>query len=59
MDIETAIRETIENEEPRANIENIDVGPSNDENGYNVTLEFSVLNESIIHTVEFFLERVR
>ena len=57
--IERAIQETITNYEPRVNIRTVTAVPSQDENGYNVTLEFFIVNLTTPITINFFLQRIR
>lgn len=57
--IERAIQETIQNYEPRVNIRTVKATPSQDENGYNVNLEFFIVNLTTPITIEFFLQRIR
>ena len=57
--IQHAIEETIENFEPRVNLKQVRVTAKPDENGYIVTLEFFVINQTTARRIEFFLERVR
>jgi len=57
--IERAIQETIENYEPRVTISKILVKPDPDKNGYNVTLNFFIINLTNPLSITFFLERIR
>jgi phage baseplate assembly protein W len=54
-----SIKTVIENFEPRVNIRHISVKLDNDENGFNVSLLFSVNNSLQPVSSEFFLERIR
>jgi len=54
-DISTALA----NFEPRAEIYDIVVLPMSDENGFNVSITFRVINQTDPVTVNLFLERVR
>lgn len=56
--LSTEITNTIENFEPRANVQSVDVEVAN-ENGYNVSITFTVLGNSNPLTVSFFLQRLR
>ena len=58
-DIETAIQLAIANFEPRARVTNVFVGGDLDRNGFNVTIEFRVVNVPNPVTIELFLERLR
>jgi phage baseplate assembly protein W len=55
--IENEIRITINNFEPRVEIETIKVSTDVDNNGYNVTLSFYITNATVVTTTTFFLER--
>lgn len=57
--IESTIRQTLVNYEPRIIIDRISVSGDIDRNGYNVTLEFTTINTVQPVTIEFFLERLR
>ena len=57
--IESAIRNCISNYEPRAEITKIIIDPQVDRNGYAVSVEFRVVNQTIPATVILFLERLR
>jgi len=53
------IKETITNNEPRANLINVKVKALIDENGYSATIVFSVLNSLTPITLDLILARVR
>lgn len=57
--LERQILEVISNFEPRVAVERITASPSPDENGYNVTMEFYIINLPNPITINFFLERIR
>jgi phage baseplate assembly protein W len=57
--LERAVEETIKNFEPRVQISKITAIPKPDENKYDMTLEFFVINNANPITINFFLERVR
>ena len=57
--LEKEIKDTIENFEPRASVINVTAIPSLDENGYNITLAYMVVNLPNTLTISFFLERIR
>ena len=57
--IERPIQETILNYEPRVEISNILVTAYPDENRYNVTMTFFIINNPNPVTIDFFLERIR
>jgi len=57
--IEREIVEVIRNYEPRATVSSVIVSPRVDENGFNVQLEFYVVNITDPLTISFFLERIR
>ena len=58
-DIESAIRNCISNYEPRAEVIDVFVTGDLDRNGFNVTIEFRVINTPNPVTIELFLERLR
>jgi len=57
--LETSIRNTINNYEPRANVLNIEVLPYYDENMVKINITFYVRNAEVPITVAVFLERTR
>ena len=57
--IKGEIERTIQNYEPRATVENINVTADYDKNGFKVYLEFSIVNQTTPITINFFLERIR
>ena len=57
--LENAITEVIQNYEPRVQIIKVTVDMDYDNNGYNVRLDFIVLNRNEPATITIFLERVR
>lgn len=57
--IANEIKITLANFEPRADVIGVYVETTNNGNGYNVTIEFAILNLSDPITITFFLERVR
>jgi phage baseplate assembly protein W len=57
--IEREITETIGNFEPRAQVSKVNAIAAPDENGFNVRLEFFIINNSAPITINFFLERIR
>ena len=57
--IESAIRNCISNYEPRAEVIDVFVTGALDNNGFQVTLSFRVINTPDPVTVELFLERLR
>lgn len=57
--IEREIAEVIENFEPRARVRSVIVSPTIDSNGFNVELEFFIVNRTDPLTITFFLERIR
>lgn len=54
-DIKTVIR----NFEPRVQVDSVNVTPDYDNNGFNVTMEFFIVNNPEPITINFFLERTR
>lgn len=57
--IEREISEVIANYEPRARISSVDATPNFEETGYNVQLEFYIVNLTDPIKITFFLERIR
>ena len=57
--LERAVVETIENFEPRAQVNQINAIADPDNNGYKLKLEFFVINSVDPITINFFLERIR
>jgi len=57
--IEKSLGETISNFEPRVQMKKINVLASQDENGYNVTMEFFIINNPSPISIDFFLQRIR
>ena len=59
LSIKSAIIEAVNNYEPRVSINELIVAANPDQNGYNVVMKFTIVNQSILQTIEFFLERLR
>lgn len=57
--IKDAILEVIKNYEPRIRILQLDVQADSDNNGYNVTIQYELLNSSEPAIITIFLERIR
>ena len=57
--LEKAILEVIGNYEPRIQIQNVDVLFDYDNNGYNVTLQYVIINRGEPAIINLFLERIR
>ena len=57
--IQTAIEDVIRNYEPRAEIISVDVRASVDENGYEASILFYIVNQIEPIQVDLFLKRVR
>ena len=57
--VKDAILEVIRNYEPRVEVNNLDVVFDFDNNGYNVTLAYIIINRSLPVTINLFLERIR
>ena len=53
------IKEVIINYEPRVSLTNVDVSVSTDNNGFDVTISYIILNRSQPVTIKLFLERIR
>ena len=59
LDIKTAIQVAIANFEPRVQLIDVFVGGDLDRNGFDVTINFRVINVPAPVTIELFLERLR
>ena len=57
--LERAVRETINNFEPRVQINQVIAIPDPENNRYKLTLDFFVINNTNPITINFFLERIR
>jgi len=57
--LKDAIREVIENYEPRVKLTDIDLNFDYDNNGYNVTMRYIILNREQPVIISLFLERIR
>jgi phage baseplate assembly protein W len=57
--LQNEIAQTIKNYEPRVNISKIEVAPDFENNGFEVYMEFFVVNVTNPITINFFLERIR
>jgi phage baseplate assembly protein W len=57
--IERAIRQTIDNFEPRVNLTNVIVNLSPDNNSVYVTIEFTILNIATVQSISLILNRTR
>lgn len=57
--IQTAIEDTLKNFERRINLIDTTVEPDDENNGYNIRLRFSLINNSIPIELNFFLDRIR
>lgn len=57
--LKDAIREVIENYEPRVKLTNIEIQFDYDNNGYNVAMRYIVLNREEPVVITLFLERIR
>lgn len=58
-DLKAIINNALENYESRANVIKLDVSPYPDENGYVITLVFSVINRSEPVVMNILLDRIR
>ena len=59
ISLEREILQAIENFEPRASVSKVTAIPDYDNNGYNIKLEFLIVNLTNPITIQFFLQRVR
>lgn len=57
--ISNAIKEVINNFEPRANVLGVDVIPSPDNNAFTANITFSIRNRTEPFVIDIFLERIR
>lgn len=57
--ISNSIRNVIDKYEPRVSLIEVNVNPNFDDQGYNVTMSFFIVNQTNPVTVELFLERIR
>ena len=57
--LEREIRECILNFEPRVQVYTVDVQPNIDNNRYDISVQFFIVNTTLPITVNFYLERVR
>lgn len=57
--IEEHIKTVLYNWEPRVVVENISVIPNYNENGYNVSIRYEIINQTSLSDVSFFLQRVK
>jgi phage baseplate assembly protein W len=57
--LEKEVEDTITNFEPRVQIKKVTAKASPDEHRYNLTLEFYLINNHNLVTLNFFLERLR
>jgi phage baseplate assembly protein W len=59
MMLKDAIKEVINNLEPRVNLQSVTVAEDIDNNGYNITLQYIILNRQQPLIQSLFLERIR
>lgn len=57
--LKEAIIETINNFEPRVRVVDVTVSPDIDANGFNVTMQYVILNRELPVVTSLFLERIR
>lgn len=57
--LKRAIETVIKNYEPRVDLKDVVVQASEDQNGFNVRIDFFIVNNTTPTVVNFFLERVR
>ena len=57
--IKDAVLEVIKNYEPRVRIVELSVNLDEDNNGYNITIKYEILNRGQTALVSIFLERIR
>lgn len=59
INIKRSIQDVLTNFEPRVQLQSVAVNVDPDNNGYNVIIQFFVLNVRDLVSVDFFLERLR
>ena len=59
IQLQKAIKLCIENFEPRVKLQAVDVTTDNDNNGFNIRLQYIILNRDLPVTTTIFLERIR
>jgi phage baseplate assembly protein W len=59
INVKRSIQDVIGNFEPRVQLQNVVVNVSPDQNGYNATIQFYILNIPVLQNVDFFLQRLR
>lgn len=59
VSIKDDIKYTVTNYEPRVRLEQVEVTPDHENNRYDVSLSFFLVNDPEPITISFFLERVR
>ena len=59
IDIQRSIQDVIQNFEPRVKLQSVAVNVSNDNNGFDVIIQFFVLNIPQLQNIDFFLQRLR
>ena len=57
--IEEYIRAVLNNWEPRVNVLQVACTPDYNHNGYNVTIQYELINSLTIQTIDFFLELIK
>lgn len=57
--IEEHIRAVLNNWEPRVIVQDVIVYPDYDNNGYQVTITYEIVNETYVKSIDFFLEVIR
>ena len=57
--LDNAIREAIQNNEPRANLKSVEIYPDYDNNSYMITIIFTIINIPEDISFNFILNRVR
>jgi len=57
--IQDHIEAVLHNWEPRVSVMGVDVIPNYDNNRYDVTINYQIINETKIRTIDFFLEMIK
>ena len=58
-DLRSAIKETLENHEPRISIINLFIEDMQDKNAYHINLQYNIINQNIVNNFNTVLKRLR
>lgn len=59
INIKRSIEEVLLNFESRITLEEVEVKPNLDYNGYDIVIKYYIINNSVMTKVDYFLERIR